>query len=172
MGFVGTTALISEAEYLRTSYEPDCEYADGVLIERNVGEQDHSWLQAALAAYFFRRRKAWKIEVFTEQRHIIRQGKYMVPDVCVIQAPRPAEKVFDRPPLVWIEILSPEDRPIRVNAKIRDLRDFGAYNIWIIDPETLEAEIHNDTGSSKVGDGVLRVPGTPIEVPLHRLDDE
>ncbi len=24
-------------EYLRTSYEPDCDYADGELIQRNVG---------------------------------------------------------------------------------------------------------------------------------------
>jgi hypothetical protein len=45
--------LVSEEEYLSTAYEPDCEYEDGVLIERNVGDQDHSWLQAALGAYFF-----------------------------------------------------------------------------------------------------------------------
>ena len=69
---MGTTALISEETYRHSSYDPDCEYADGVLIERNLGEQDHSWLQLALGAYLFRRRKAWGIEAFTEQRHIIR----------------------------------------------------------------------------------------------------
>jgi len=42
-----TTVLVTEEEYLSTSYEPDCEYEDGVLIERNVGERDHSWLQLA-----------------------------------------------------------------------------------------------------------------------------
>jgi hypothetical protein len=52
-------AIVSEAEYLATSYEPDAEFEDGVLIERNVGERDHSWLQAALAAYFFQRRRLW-----------------------------------------------------------------------------------------------------------------
>jgi Uma2 family endonuclease len=169
---MSTAALLSEEVYRRTSYQPDCEYADGVLIERNGGEQDHSWLQAALAAYFFRRRKDWKIEVFTEQRHLIRPGRYMIPDVCVIWSPRPAEKVFDKPPLVWIEILSPEDKPIRVNKKIRELQEFGAGNIWIIDPETFEAEIHTSEGSSKVEDGMLRVSGTPIEVPLHRLEND
>ena len=61
---MSTTTLVSEQEYLHTVYEPDCEYEDGILIERNVGEQEHSWLQAALAAYFFKRRKAWGIEVF------------------------------------------------------------------------------------------------------------
>src|SRR5579859_4154183 len=29
-------------EYLHTSYSPDREYRDGVLIERNVGENPHS----------------------------------------------------------------------------------------------------------------------------------
>jgi Uma2 family endonuclease len=167
---MGTTTLISEETYRRTSYDPDCEYADGVAIERNRGEQEHSWLQLALGAYFFRRRKAWGIEAFTEQRHCIRPGRYMIPDICVIRSPRRAEQVFNKPPLIWIEILSPEDRPIRVNEKIRELREFGVPNIWIIDPETFEAEIHTADGSSKVADGILRVAGTPIEVPLADLD--
>jgi Uma2 family endonuclease len=167
---MGTTTLISEETYLRTSYGPDCEYADGVVIERNLGEEDHSWLQLALGAYFFRRRRAWGIEAYTEQRHRIRKGRYMIPDVCVIHAPRPTEKVFDKPPLIWIEILSPEDRPIRVNKKIRELREFGVPNIWVIDPETFEAEIHTLEGSRKIEDGILRVPGTPIEVPFQALD--
>lgn len=50
-------SFVPEEEYLSTVYEPDCEYEDGVLIERNAGEGSHSWLQAALGAYFFRRRK-------------------------------------------------------------------------------------------------------------------
>jgi Uma2 family endonuclease len=162
--------MISEEIYRRTSYDPDCEYAEGILIERNLGEQPHSWLQAALGAYLFRRRKAWDIEAFHSQRHFIRPRRYMIPDICVIQSPRPSEKVFDKPPLIWIEILSPEDRPIRVNEKIRELREFGVPNIWIIDPETFEAEFHTAEGSNKVGDGVLRVSGTPIEVPLADLD--
>jgi Uma2 family endonuclease len=169
---MGTTTLISEETYLRSSFDPDCEYADGVLIERNLGEQDHSWLQLALGAWFFHRRKAWGIEAFSEQRHFIRKGRYMIPDVCVIRAPRPVEKVFNKPPLIWIEILSPEDRPIRVNKKVRELIDFGVPNIWVIDPETFEAEVHSPEGTIKVEDGILRVPGTAIEVPLHALDQD
>jgi len=167
-----TAALVSEEEYLATVYEPDCEYEDGALIERNVGEQDHSWLQGALTAFFFRRRKLWKIEVFPEQRRRIRKEKYMVPDVCVIHQPRPAEKIFSSPPLIWIEILSPKDRPIRVNQKVRELLEFGVPNIWVIDPETLESEIHTPAGSRKVEDRVLRVDSTPIEVPLRGLDED
>jgi len=32
-----TTATVSLAEYLSTSYKPDKEYVDGVLEERNAG---------------------------------------------------------------------------------------------------------------------------------------
>jgi len=169
---MSTGVLVSEEEYLHTVYEPDCEYEDGVLIDRNVGEEEHSWLQGALIAYFFRRRKLWSIEVYPEQRNRIRQAKYMLPDVCVVQGGRPSEKIFSRPPYIWIEILSSEDRPIRVNRKIRQVLDFGVPNIWVIDPLTLEAEIHTQEGSRIVEDGILRVDGTPIEVPLRALEEE
>jgi Uma2 family endonuclease len=168
---MSTITAVSEEEYLATAYEPDCEFEDGVLIERNLGEQDHSWLQLALGAYFFRRRNLWGIEAYTEQRHRIRPGKYMLPDVCVIRQPRPQEKIFSQPPLIWIEILSPEDRPLKVNNKVRQLLEFGVPNIWIIDPETFEAEVHTVAGSRKVDDGILRVEGSPIEVPLAGLEE-
>ncbi len=35
--------LIPLEEYLRTSYEPDMEYVDGVLVQRNVGKCSHSY---------------------------------------------------------------------------------------------------------------------------------
>ena len=43
-------------EYLRTPYSPDREYRDGIVLERNVGDKEHSRLQARLAQYLGRRR--------------------------------------------------------------------------------------------------------------------
>ena len=37
-------------EYLQTSYRPDCDFVDGFLDGRNVGEREHSILQIALGA--------------------------------------------------------------------------------------------------------------------------
>ncbi|PWU00781.1 MAG: hypothetical protein C5B51_24370 [Terriglobia bacterium] len=34
--------LVSVEEYLHTDYEPDCDYLDGVIEERNAGEKDHA----------------------------------------------------------------------------------------------------------------------------------
>ena len=167
-----THTLVSEEEYLHTSYEPDCEYVDGELVERNVGTLSHSDLQVLLAAYFFRRRKRWNIHVGTDVRTRLRPGRYALPDVIIISGPRPTEEVLTTPPLIWIEILSPDDRPIRVSRKIREILEFGVPYVWIIDPETLESELHTPHGSTILADGILRIPNTPIEVPLNALDED
>ena len=44
--------LVPVEEYLRTTYEPDCDYVDGEVLERNLGERDHSKLQSELVFYF------------------------------------------------------------------------------------------------------------------------
>src|SRR5580698_9549510 len=46
---MATNTVIPVSEYLRTSYSPDCDYVDGEVQERNMGEQDHSDLQTRIA---------------------------------------------------------------------------------------------------------------------------
>jgi Uma2 family endonuclease len=169
---MATGILISEQEYLHTAYEPDCEFEDGVLIERNVGTWHHSKLQAALAAYFFNRRKAWNLHVGTEARVRARAGKYMIPDLCILQGPEPTDRVLQTPPLLWIEILSPEDRPLRVNRKVQAILESGVPNVWVIDPETLESELHTAEKCTALEDGVLRIAGTEIVVPLSTIFED
>ena len=166
------STLVSEQEYLASSYEPDCEFEDGVLIVRNVGTEKHSWLQMALGAYIFRRRRAWGVNVYSEQRVRVRKGKYKLPDVCIVQGGRPSTPVFEVPPLVAIEILSPEDRPLRVDKTIAEWLAFGVGYVWVIDPETMESMLHTAAGRVPVPDATLRIPGTAIEIPLLRLDDD
>ncbi len=43
--FMQTGELMSVREYLSTSFRPDCDYVDGEVVERNVGEYDHARLQ-------------------------------------------------------------------------------------------------------------------------------
>jgi Uma2 family endonuclease len=165
-------ALISEREYLATAYQPDCEFEDGVLLERHVGTEKHSWLQMAIGAFIFRRRRRWNVNVYPEQRNLVRPGKYKIPDICVVAGPRPETPIFQVPPLIAIEILSPEDRPVRVDRTIGEWLAFGVAYVWVIDPETLESVLHTAQGRMDVEDATLRVPGTPIEIPLRQLDED
>ena len=62
---------VSLGEYLHTIYEPDCEYLDGELVERNMAETDHAAVQGAVLAWLRQRRKQFGIqlplvEIFTE----------------------------------------------------------------------------------------------------------
>ena len=165
-----TETVVSVEEYLRTPYSPDCDYEDGVVMERNVGELPHSWLQGALVAYLFRRRKVWNITSLPEQRFRVRERKYMVPDVCVLQGPKPEQRVLTTPPLLWIEILSSEDRPIRITRKVNDALSFGTPNVWVIDPDTLESYVATPTQQIELPDGVLKIAGTEIIIPLRELE--
>ncbi len=62
------STLISVEEYLATNYRPDREYVEGCLLERHVGERDHSSLQMVLSAFLHNRRQELGIQVFPEQR--------------------------------------------------------------------------------------------------------
>src|ERR1700722_10771153 len=113
-----TPLLVSEQEYLATSYQPDREYDEGELQERNLGERPHSILQREFVVYLHNQRKRFGIEVFAEQRIRIAPGKYRIPDVCAYKEPAPREGIFNTPPFIAIEVLSPEDRISRVRKKI------------------------------------------------------
>src|SRR5580693_9703169 len=76
-----TATAVSLNEYLNTSYRPDCDYLDGELLERNVGEWDHSRLQMLLSQYLCNREKQWGIIVVPEQRVQVKPTLFRVPDI-------------------------------------------------------------------------------------------
>jgi Uma2 family endonuclease len=164
--------LVPIEEYLNTSYSPDREYRDGVVLERNVGSEPHSWLQAQLARYFNSRRKQWNIKAYTELRIKVREDWYPIPDVCVYTEPIFKGRYPSIPPLLWIEILSPDDRMIDVWEKANELLKCGVPYVWIIDPETLESELRTGSGVTQIKDKILKIPETPIVIPLIDVLEE
>ena len=164
--------LISLEDYLNTSYSPDAEYRDGVLMERNVGEKIHAELQGALTAYLRRRRRQWNIEVYPELRVRVRADWYPIPDVCVYPAAGFEGRYPSVPPLLWIEILSRDDRMVDVWAKADELIANGVPYVWIIDPNTLESELRTAQGVQSVTNKTLRLPDSPIVIPLLEVVEE
>ena len=166
--------LISVEEYLSTSYRPDCDYVDGQLEERNLGEWDHNRLQTRISGYFLAREKEWGVLVVVEQRVRVKPDRYRVPDVCVLLRP-PGEQVLTQPPFICIEILSPEDRMSRVSLRIQDFLDMGVPYVWVLDPQTRRAYIATAAdGLREVRDGPphrkpgLRIPARrPVRVNLE-----
>ena len=167
---MGTSLLVSEREYLTTSYEPDCEYDDGELLERSVGELPHGILQLEFGGFFRDLRKqGCPIRAAVETRIRIAPRKYRVPDVCVYKEPAPRDRVPSTPPFIAIEILSPDDRMSRVRKKIDEYLAFGVSYVWLIDPERRRADVYAASGFYEAKDGVLRTEDPAIEVPLAGL---
>jgi Uma2 family endonuclease len=121
--------LISVEEYLSTSYEPDCEYDDGVVVERNLGEFEHSFLQTLLETIFTNNMDTWGVYGLTEQRVQIGPRRFFVPEVCVLRVGTPRESILTRTPLIAIEILSPEDTVRRAVAKSVAYLNFGVLHV-------------------------------------------
>jgi Uma2 family endonuclease len=67
--------------------------------------------------------------------------------------------------IIWMfdvvfEVLSPEDRPMRVMRKTREYLDAGVLAVVVIDPRDEEIEIHrsNQPVEEAPVDGDLKVP--------------
>ncbi len=155
---------VSLSEYLNTEYEPDCEYIDGVLEERNVGKRKHGETQALLCAFLLSL-KLKECRVIAEQRTRVSRSRVRIPDVCLIRR-EGADDIAQDPPLLCVEILSPDDRWTRFQDRVRDYLAFGVQTIWIIDPEERQAWIATPQGLVDAENGKLRCSKPEIEVDL------
>jgi Uma2 family endonuclease len=166
---VKTVEFSSVEQYLHAAYHPDCDYVDGEVLERNVGERDHSTVQRELVFFFRSRQQEWRTFVFPEQRVQVSPTRFRVPDVCVYLEKEPAEQVFRTPPFICIEILSPEDRLDRIQEKIDDYLNFGVRHVWVLNPRNRRAWIYTKQGSREVVEGVLRTDTPSLDIPLVEI---
>ncbi len=165
---MAVSTLVSLEEYLRTSYDPDVEYIDGELREKDaVVQWIHGNLQFLLSVWFGRHRKEWKITGGVESRIQVNPERVRLPDVVVDHAgPHPA--VLTAPPLIVIEILSPSDTFTETIEKVQDYLTMGVPNVWIIDPAARTGIVCTSHAQPKP---VLRfqVENSPIYVDLASL---
>jgi Uma2 family endonuclease len=166
---VSTVTLVPLSEYLETSYRPDCEYLEGELLERNVGEWDHSRLQGLLCRYLSNREKQWGILVVPEQRVQVKARCFRVADILVLTGP-PSGPIIKEPSFLCIEILSPSDRMGEMQDRIDDYMDFGVRYVWLIHPRKRRAFIYTSEGVQEVKDGILHTANPDIRVSLTELD--
>jgi Uma2 family endonuclease len=160
---MATTTHIPLSEYLETSYRPDCEYVDGEIRERNVGKWEHARIQLLLAAWFHLHEREWGITGSTEQRIQVSSNRVRVPDLAFMSA-GPQPDVLTDPPLLIIEILSPDDSYSDTQERAQDYRAMGVETVWIIDPKTRTGRMCS--GLQWVEAKRLEVAGTPIFVEI------
>jgi Uma2 family endonuclease len=163
-------AMMTMDEYLRTPFRPDCDFVEGHLEERNGGEYKQGLLQMEVGFWFRSRRAEWNVRVVGELRTHVSADRIRIPDVTVVyDDAATAERVRVTPPLIAIEILSPEDRLPRVLVRREDFRKMGIAHIWLLDPEERAAFVYTDNGLKRVETSRMEVAGTPIFMNLDQV---
>jgi len=159
---------LSVEEYLSTSYRPDCDYVDGMLEERNLGEFDHSLIQGLICAQLLIWAKQSDAYVLPEQRVKVRAGRYRIPDVCLIRR-EDREPVISKPPLLCVEVLSPCDTLHNMVERLNDYIAMGVPVCWVVDPAARRGYTFDRGGLHPVEDGIMRLEATTLELSLDAL---
>jgi Uma2 family endonuclease len=153
------------------------ELVRGVLVEMNMPKPRHGQVCGRVQAYVF---------MFCDGRlgHVLSNDSGVITernpdtvrgaDICYYPyakvAPGPlGNDYLDVPPDVVFEVLSPDDRPMRVMRKTREYLDAGVLAVVVIDPRDQEIEIHrsNQPVEEVPLAGELKVPEIAADFSLN-----
>jgi len=155
---MATKAQMTAEQYLDMSFEYDAEFVDGEIVARSWPDWLHSRAQATVA---FKLNEIDKRFGSIGVRMKLRDGLYRVADVAVF-SDRPAEPYPERPPLIVVEILSPDDRHHDLMKKLEDYRVWGVPNIWVVDPLSKRLATYSAAGLQYCS--TLNLPEYPFEL--------
>jgi Uma2 family endonuclease len=160
---------VSIEEYLSMEFEHDCEYVDGRIEERDLGEFEHAYVQGLLTTLFNNHRADWGVYALPEQRVQTLKTHFRVPDITILREGSQREGILTHPPLLVIEVQSP-DIPLRkTENKSGEYLAFGIEHVWVIDPYARVAYRGTPKGLELVRSGELDIPGTPIRVSAQEI---
>jgi Uma2 family endonuclease len=167
---MNTRVAISLEEYLKTSFEEaDCEYLDGEIVERNRGELPHALLQGKLLLLLSELGSGAGLQVVPEIRLQISATRYRVADIAVWRSESIGTRIPTVSPFLVVEILSPEDRMVRMQPKIQEYLGMGVDHVWLIDPYDRKALSYSKQDPVGQLADVLKTVNPHLEIPLETL---
>lgn len=141
---MATQSLVSIEEYLRSRFpDLDREYVDGQIVERSLPDYLHAKTQYCLCLVFGRLSQRFPLFPVTECRLRVSATRFRIPDLAVFSPREPAARVPSEPPLIAIEIRSPDERD--VDQKLEEYRRLGTPHVWLIDPESRKLYVWTGT---------------------------
>ena len=159
---MGAKILLTAEEYLRTPFQPDADFVDGEIVERNVGENQHSKVQVWLVVFFAELAKNHPLHIRTELRMRVSATRFRVADLAIWMGEEPQESVPASPPLLVAEIVSPDDRYTEIISKLEDYRKWGVRHIWLIDPWSRRLHTFGPAGLNEVA--ALKMAELGVEI--------
>jgi Uma2 family endonuclease len=162
-----TKILMTVEEYLRSPFDgPDRDYVDGEVIERNMGELPHSRVQTELILKLSGLARTLGLQVFAELRVQVSATRFRVADIAVWRSGPIGQRIPTVPPFLVVEILSPEDRIVRLSPKIQEYLSHGVEWVWVVDPDERRALSYSAARPGGVLVDVLRAENPEIALPL------
>lgn len=149
-------------EYLEATYDPDCEYVDGRLIQRTAAAEKYKWVKNRLLAYFRQFEDPCNIRVLENQRiHIpdlAATQRCRIADVSLVTRPHVPSRILEKPPLAAFEVLRPYETAGTLLGRLSDLLSAGVPYLWAID-------VDEATWFSVSARGLHRVAGQQAVIP-------
>lgn len=163
MATVTAKKLMTAEEFYEWANHPDnrdkyCELEQGEIVEMSRPGKIHGLVCAnvvwVLGGYVRQRKKGYICSndtgVIVERDPDTVRG----PDVMLFEDAARIEdvdeKYGEKPPVLAVEVLSPNDTPGKIMRRIREQKRFGTPLIWVLDPEARNVTIYRPGKEEKV----------------------
>ncbi len=141
--------LLTAEEFDNYPFEEDKRYEldEGELIEMTRPAYKHNRVLANLqfAVESYLRRSRMGEALISENLYALSPLTRRAPDLAIMLGDRRNElenaKVIPIVPEIAVEVLSPSETPRMIVRKLRQYFEAGVKEVWLIDPESREAEI-------------------------------
>jgi Uma2 family endonuclease len=120
--------LITPEQYLATHFEREPELVHGELVEKSLPKNTHSKTQQRLCVLLDRAG-----ECRPELRMKLAEDLFRIPDFALFE--QDPDELPESPPLLIVEIASPDDRLRDVEQKLGEYRAWGVAHLWFVEPE-------------------------------------
>ncbi len=127
--------------------------------------------RATLYHLLRRLRPQLEFRAVPEIRIQIHSRRYRVADIAVWRDDNIGTGIPSVPPFLVVEILSPEDRMVRMAPKIQEYLSIGVEWVWVIDPAEQTALCYSQKDPRGAVCDVLKTENPTIEIPLDRAFD-
>ena len=157
------------------------ELVRGVLVVREPAGYQHGDVAMRLAAAIYTHVEAHELgRVFAAETGFTlarNPDTVRAPDVAFISTARlpdpPPRGFAELAPDLAVEVLSPDDRPGEVLAKVADWLNAGARLVWVVDPLRVIARVYRADGSESMLDETDALRGEDLlpgfEYPLSAI---
>ena len=158
---MATKAQITAEQYLHMTFEHDAEFVRGELVERAMQNYFYGRIETLLSSLFEALRSPYRLYACSSVRMRLAPDLYRIPGIAAFVTP-PDGVVPHEPPLVVVEILSPDDRYYDLMQKLEEYRVWGVTNVWVVDPLAKRLALYTPSGIQYVSS--LALADYPFEL--------